>query len=253
MSKTVMMIHGMQGGGWYWKGYRIFFESQGYRCVTPTLRYHDIFPNDQPDPALGKVSLLDYADDLERELQKLPKDTVIIGHSMGGLLAQILAARGYGSKIVLIAPAAPYGIFSFTPSVLKGFLSILRIWKFWEKPIKQSFEESKHSVFNLIPEALAREYYQKGVYESGRAAFEIGLWPLDKKRASFVDASKVKAPMLIVVGEEDNITPVVTVKKVAAKYPQAELKIYQNYAHWIIAEEAWEKVLADIYEWIENN
>ena len=60
---------------------------------------------------MGTTSLLDYAADLEREILALPERPVIIGHSMGGLLAQILAARGLCSRLVCLTPAAPRGIF----------------------------------------------------------------------------------------------------------------------------------------------
>ena len=60
------MIHGMFGGSWCWDNDRGFFERRGYRCLTPVLRYHDVDPKDKPNPNLGTVSLLDYADDLEQ-------------------------------------------------------------------------------------------------------------------------------------------------------------------------------------------
>jgi len=67
----------------------------GYRCLTPLLRHHDVDPKDKPHPELGCVSLLDYADDLEKEIRTLDEKPVIIGHSMGGLLTQILEAADW--------------------------------------------------------------------------------------------------------------------------------------------------------------
>ena len=68
MSKTIFMIHGMWGGGWYWDKFQGYFEGKGYRCIAPYLRHHDIKPDDPTPSGLGKTSLLDYADDLEREI-----------------------------------------------------------------------------------------------------------------------------------------------------------------------------------------
>ena len=90
MQQTIMMIHGMWGNDWDWRYYKPFFESRGYRCVTPNLRYHDIDPKSDPPGQLGTTSVLDYAADLEKEIKQLDSLPILMGHSMGGLLAQIL-------------------------------------------------------------------------------------------------------------------------------------------------------------------
>ena len=94
MTKTIVMIHGMWGGSWYWKNFKRYFEEREYKCYTPTLRYHDIDPKHEPDPGLGTISLLDYAQDLEEYIRNLDEKPLLMGHSMGGLLAQILGAQG---------------------------------------------------------------------------------------------------------------------------------------------------------------
>lgn len=94
MAGTLVMIHGMMGGAWCWDDYKRYFEDKGYRCVTPVLRYHNMNPRGKPDPRLRSTGLLDYAADLEREIKKMDEPPVLVGHSMGGLLAQILGGRG---------------------------------------------------------------------------------------------------------------------------------------------------------------
>ena len=66
MAETIVMIHGMWSGGWYWENYNKFFEEKGYHCITPTLRFHDMSPKEPPHPHLGTTSVLDYAEDIER-------------------------------------------------------------------------------------------------------------------------------------------------------------------------------------------
>ncbi len=123
MANTVVMIHGMWGSGAYWGNFRGWFESRGYRVVTPTLRHHGGRFEDPPPPGLGTTSLLDYTADLEQEIRALGDEPILIGHSMGGLLAQILASRGLGKALVLLAPASPRGIVALTPSVIRSFWS----------------------------------------------------------------------------------------------------------------------------------
>ena len=105
MAETIVMIHGMWGTGSYWENFRDFFEGRGYRCVVPTLRFHDMDPNGLPDPRLGTTSLPDYAADLEKLIRELNVVPILMGHSMGGLLAQILGSRGLAKALVLLTPA----------------------------------------------------------------------------------------------------------------------------------------------------
>jgi len=251
MPDTIFMIHGMWGGGWYWQNYRRVFEAKGYRCVATTLPYHDMDPRGVPDPRLGTASLLDYAAALEQEITKLDTKPILMGHSMGGLLAQILAARGRAKSLVLIAPASPSGIVALTPSVMKSFWSVQTTWGFWKKPMRQTFDEAVYSMLHLLPETQQRVTYDRFVYESGKAAREIGYWLLDPRKASRVDESKVTCPILVIAGAQDRITPASVVRKVARKYGVvATYKEFENHAHWMVGEPGWEEVAEHAASWL---
>lgn len=253
MAETLFMIHGMWGGPWTWENYRRFFENEGYDCVTPTLRHHDMDPQEDPDPRLGTTSLLDYAEDLEQEIQQLGVTPIVMGHSMGGLLAQILANRGAAKALVLLAPAPPAGIIAQTPSVIKSFWSVQTTWGFWKKPMRQTFSEAVYSMLHLLPPDEQKETYDKFVYESGRAASEIGYWFLDPNNASSVDESKVTCPVLVIVGAEDRITPASVVRQVAKKYEAVSTyKEFREHAHWVLAEPGWEEIAEYVADWLEK-
>ncbi len=252
MTQTIMMNHGMWGSSWYWGHYKQFFESKGYRCITPTLRFHAIDPRSEPPPELGTTSLLAYADDLEKEITKLDSLPILMGHSMGGLLAQILGSRGLCKTLVLLTPASPRGIIALKPSVIKSFMSIMFKWGFWRNPMRQTFEEAVYSMMHLLPEQEQKEIYGHFVYESGQAAYEIGFWLLDPGKASYVDESKVACPVLVIAGAEDRITPASVVRKVAAKYGAVSTyKEFEGHAHWVVGEPGWEDIAQYIYDWLE--
>lgn len=181
MTKTIVMIHGMWGGAWCWENYKRFFEQKGYQCYTPVLRHHEVDPKDKPPADLGTTGLLDYARDLEDYILKLDLDEkpILIGHSMGGLLAQILGSRGLASVIVLLTPASPAGINALKFSVLKSFWSNLTKWGFWRKPFRIPFNAAVYSMMHLLPKEEQKAAYNQFVDESGRASSEIGFWFLD--------------------------------------------------------------------------
>jgi len=208
-------------------------------------------PKAAPHPNLGVTSLLDYAEDLEKEIKKLPSRPILMGHSMGGLLSQMLAARGLAKAIVLLTPAAPRGILALRPSVIKSFWSAMIRWAFWKKPMRQTFDEAVYSMLHLLPPEEQKSAYQKFVYESGRAAFEIGLWILDRKKAAMVDETKVTCPVLVISGKEDRITPAPVVKNVAKKYG-ATYKEFENHAHWVVSEPGWQDITSFIFDWLKK-
>ena len=253
MSQMVVMIHGMWGGPWYWDYYRPLFEKRGYHCIVPTLRYHDMDPHAMPDPRLGNVSLLDYAADLEEEIRALDASAVVIGHSMGGLLAQVLASRGLARAAVLLTPASPRGIDTLKPSVLKIFSGVIMRWGSWRKPCRISFARAVYGVIHLLPPELHREEYSRWVFESGRAIWEIGCWFLDRGRASAVDARKVTCPVLVIGARQDRMTPASVVRKVARKYGgAATYKEFETHAHHVLKEPGWEDVANYVLAWLEQ-
>lgn len=254
MQDTIFMIHGMWGGDWYWENYIKYFGDKGYCCVPTTLRYHDMEPKSLPDPRLGTTSILDYADDIEKEIRKLSGKPIIIGHSMGGLLTQILASRGLAKAAVLITTASPRGILALKPSVIKSFFSIMMKPGFWKKPMRMSFESFVYSQMHLLSLDVQRAKYSRMVYESGQAAAEIGLWLFDPNQATKVDESKVTCPVLIIAGSKDRITPVAVIRNTANKYKAVStFKEYPDHAHSIILETGWEKVAEDIETWLKKS
>jgi pimeloyl-ACP methyl ester carboxylesterase len=249
---TVFMIHGMWGTAQDWENYRPFFESRGYRCVVPTLPYHDARPGAPPDPRLGAASLLDYADALEREIRQLDEKPVIMGHSMGGLLAQILGARDLASSLVLLAPAAPAGIFALTPSVIRSFWRYPLRLGFWRRPYLPRFREAAWSTLNLLAAQAQRDAYARYVPESGRAIFEIGFWPLCRGQAAMVDASRVTCPVLVIAGGLDRITPASTVRKVAERYRTVSLyREFSGHGHWLLGEPGWQAIAEFAAQWLQ--
>jgi len=253
MAETIVMIHGMWGTGSYWENFKGFFEGKGYRCVVPTLRFHDMDPNAVPDPRLGTTSLLDYAADLEKLIRELHVAPILMGHSMGGLLAQILGSRGLAKALVLLTPASPRGIIALKASVIKSFWSGLTTWGFWRKPFRQTFDEAVYSMLNQMPSESLKSIYDKFVYESGRAAFEIGFWLFDSKGAARVDESKVTCPVLIIAGEKDRIVPVSITRKIAEKYRRVSTyKEFPDHSHWVIGEPGWQEIAEYIKEWLHQ-
>jgi pimeloyl-ACP methyl ester carboxylesterase len=94
----------------------------------------------------------------------------------------------------------------------------------------------------MLSEAEREAVFARFVPESGQATFEIMQWPLDQRRASSVDASRVKAPVLCLVGARDRVNPPATVRSIARRYRSlGTFEEIPGHSHWLIGEPGWEK------------
>lgn len=249
MATTVVMIHGMFAAGWAWERFAPRFEAAGYRVRTPTLRLHDVDPAEPPPSGLGGVSVLDYEADLVRHVSDLPDPPVVVGHSMGGLLAQKLAVRGLVRAAVLITPAPPSGMFALHLSTIRTFWSSLARWGFWRRPARPTFSEAVYGTLGHLPDELQRSIWERFVHESGRAACEIGFWLLDRRRASAVEPPVAPCPVLALGATEDRIVPVDVVRRAADRY-RATFRELPRRSHWVLDGPGWEEVADLVLEWL---
>lgn len=250
---NIYFIPGMWSGSNNFSNFKSYFTAKGYNCHTPVLKYHNIDPLEKPDPRLGSISIKDYVDDLEKEYKALGNDSIIIAHSMGGLLGQLLAARVNPKSLILLSSAPPLGISALSISVVKSFIGIFLTPLFWRRGVKISLNRAKYAFLNNLENEMQISEYNKLVYESGRAILEIGIPFLDPNKYSRVNSSDIKCPVLVLHGELDRIVPCKTGIKLAQKYNKTStLKIYKDRAHLMELEDGWEDVAEYIYSWLQH-
>ena len=244
----VVMIPGAFCGPWAFDKFRPVFEKAGYRVHTPALRHHD---EGVPSRALGTTSLLDYARDLEALIATLPAPPILLGHSMGGLLAQMLAAKGLARALVLLAPSAPWGVLPSTWMELASAQTMFLAGDFWNAPLKPVAWIAQANALDHLPPAERDAVFAQFVPESGLATFETMHWALDAKRAADVPARKVTCPVLCLVGSDDRINPPGTVRRVAQRYSgRVEYEELPGFSHWLIGEPGWETVAGRATQWL---
>jgi len=180
MAKVAVFIHGMWAMPDVWKNWRPFLEARGRQTVAPALRHHALrhhasrhhdVPPLAPPADLGTTSLGDYLADPTSTIEGLPEKPVVIGHSMGGLLALLLCTRGLARAGVLLTPAPDAGVIAMRPSNLRTLARIRLAWGWWRKP------------FNTTGIREGAELHSAFVHDSGSALFVIALPWLDGKVA----------------------------------------------------------------------
>lgn len=250
MKPPIVLIHGAFCGPWSLEGLQKKFEAAGYSCQAPALRFHD---EARPPPALGTTGLADYAADLEEEIGALTAPPVLVGHSMGGLLAQQLAARMKIAALILLAPSAPWGVPPTTLFEISAAQAMHLRPGYWNMVLEPSRDVALAHSLDKLPRHMRDDVLDHLVPESGRATFEIMSWGLDLNRASEVDADAVAAPLLFLTGSEDRINPPSTVARVAALYnDRATAEVLDGMGHWLIGEPGWERLAERALEWLKE-
>lgn len=253
VDQTILLLHGANSVGNEWENFENEFKKLGNKVVKPILRHHRLSLDGSEE--LGSTSIFDYVSDVEQIIKNLKQKPIIIGHSMGGLIALILCSMGYGKLGIFITPAAPKGINAITFSVLKIFFRNLFRWKFWSKPIPPNFSAAFYGVLHDFERAQALNIFNKSCSaESGRALCEIGFPYFFSPSPTEINAEGIKCPTLIIGAGRDRITPVQISKKLKKKLGESsDLIIFQEFSHYIMEGNEFSTIFQFILEWVKKN
>jgi len=252
MAKTVVLIHGAFCGGWCFDDFTPVLSARGFTCHAPDLRYHVSGPARDPDPWLAHTSIADYTRDVAELIAGLPEPPVVVGHSMGAIVGQQLAARGLAHSLVLLASGAPWGILPSTDDELALAMGLLQASPFWDRALNPSFEVACRDSLAGLDAAAQRRVFDCFSPESGRALFELFFWMFDKARTTAIDTVKVACPVLVVSGSDDKVISATTGRKIARLYPQATFHEAHGRGHFLILEVGSRQLAERCADWIEQ-
>jgi non-heme chloroperoxidase len=236
----LLFVHGAWGGSWYLRNYLYAAALAGWDAWAVNLRGH---AGSRPVADLGRVSVLDYVEDVGDCIRALG-EAVVIGHSMGGLIAQKVAERCPVRAAVFLTSAAPHGVVVLRWPVVsrmgRYLPALLR-----ERPFTATFEHAAALELNrLSPERQAWAYGQLQA-ESGRAMRELALG------AIAVDSASVRCPTLVVGAGDDRITPPGVQRRIAERYGSEYVEV-SGHAHMLMLEEGWERPFARVLDWLDR-
>jgi alpha-beta hydrolase superfamily lysophospholipase len=243
------MIHGMCCTGDVWEHFRSFFEARGATVYTPTLRAQErVSISVRPPRALRELSMNDYLRELEQIIAQIEDETgrvpAVIGHSMGGLLAQVLAEKNLVRAAVFISPAAPAGVHTLQTRLFWGSLLLAKRLGLRQPLIRPDHRTVYPMVLNALPKELRQAAWQAMVWESGRVFEEFANFP--------VDETKIRIPVLTIAATRDRLVTAPQVRRTGRKYAAigGDFREYRTHGHWLYAEPGWENPAQDIFAWL---
>lgn len=241
---TVVMVHGAFCGGWVFDAFRAPFEARGWTVLAPDL------PGHGSGGAVAGRSMSDYADAVVQLCSALPERPVLLGHSMGGLVCQMAARRIEARALVLLAPSAPWGVHGSSVEEALTAFGVHMADPFWMGALPPDRGLMRLHGLDRVPRAEQGAILDRMVPESGRAVREVLNWWLDPFMTTSVGAGTLPMSSLVVAGERDVVHPTATVRQTATRIG-ADYAVMRGMNHWLIGEAGWERVAADVQDWLE--
>jgi non-heme chloroperoxidase len=257
----VVFIHGLWLLPSSWAGWAGLFEQAGYAPLTPD------WPDDpatvdqaRANPqVLAKKTLGQVADHTTEVINALGRKPVLIGHSTGGLLAQMLAGRGLSAVTVAIDPGVFRGVLPLPVSVLKGVGPFLVNPRTRGRAITLTFDQFTYGWVNALEdETEAKQLYDTyHVAGSGIALAQMGNANLNPWTESKVDTKHPdRGPLLIIDGEKDHTVPWAIAnaayKRQRRNPAVTEIVKIPNRGHSLTIDHGWREVAQTALDFIKR-
>ncbi len=253
LSKTIVFIHGMYMNQLCWEKWVDRFEGKGFKCIAPAWPGRDLQPDilreRHPDLKLGELTLGMVFEHFSKVISGLNEKPILIGHSMGGLITQMLLQGDLAVAGVAIDSAPPRGVFTTKWPFLKANWPHITPFISQSSPIEMSFERFQYAFVNTMPLLEQREAYDKYVVPESRRVPREAL-------SVRLDYIKPHPPLLFIAGSADHLIPPSLTKANFVKYQTSpsvtSFKEFPGRVHFIIGQNGWEEVADYVGSWLTN-
>lgn len=255
LPKTVVFITGAFVHHSCWDEWKNYFKSKGHHAIAPPWPHKsasaETLRNSHPnkDIAANRLSALtDYYDTIIRQL---PEKPILIGHSIGGLLVQLLLQRGLGFSGVAIHSVPPQGIITFKFSFLKAGWGPLGFFTPVKRSFLMSFNQWKYAFTNGMDCDVQKEaYYQFAIPESKLIVRDTIT------KAAKVNFENPHAPLLLTSGSDDNTIPASLNYSNYRKYKHSnsitDYATFKGRNHFVLGQPTWKEDADYILDWLNK-
>jgi pimeloyl-ACP methyl ester carboxylesterase len=256
----LLLIHGAWLSARSWERFTEYFDRRGFDVSAPEWprKEGDVEQLREETEEIKGLGLDEIVDHYAELIGKLEQPPVLIGHSFGGLIVELLLDRGLGRAGVALSPAPPKGILVLPFSSLKAAAPALAHPSRWHGIVPLTLEEFTFGFVNtLSPEDAAAAYERYAVPETGQIFYEAGFANFHLHPPSEVHFENgERAPLLIVGAEKDNTVPASLAKKQYEKYERSPARTdwleFPGRPHLFVVGEGWEEVAEAIDGWLEG-
>ncbi|MDB5267401.1 MAG: hypothetical protein JWP58_441 [Hymenobacter sp.] len=255
-TKDVVFITGAFVSNNCWDEWRAYFESKGYKTVAPAWPFKDgtaaeLRARQPHDTDLAHLTLKEVVDHYAGVVQSYPQKPIVIGHSLGGLMTQLIVNRDLAAAGVAIHSVPTLGVFPYEFSFLKAGWKSLGIFTSLDATYLMSFEDWQYAFVNEMPLEVQRVAYEKYTIPESKVVARGGL-----SSAAEVDYEKDHPPLLLTAGSIDNIIPAHLNFRNFEKYEKNDSVLdYAEFAgrnHFVLGQPTWREDADYIINWLEQ-
>jgi len=257
-SKTILFITGAFVSNTCWDEWQKYFQSKGYSTSAPAWPYKDASVQElrarhpHGDKELALLTLHELVEYHVAIIKSLPEKPIVIGHSYGGLLTQIMVNRDLTAAGVAIHSVPPLGVFPYEFSFLKAGWKSLGIFTSIEETYMMSFEDWQYAFVNGMPLEEQQVAYDTFTIPESKTIARDAL-----TSAAKVDFEKAHAPLLLTAGDTDHIMPAHLNNRNYKAYKNSEsvvdYKMSPNKNHFVLGLPTWKEDADYILDWIGRN
>lgn len=254
-SKNVLFITGAFVSHNCWEEWVKYFEQKGYNALAPPWPFKDgtakELRDSQPyDIGLAMLTLTQLIDYYAGIAQSLPEKPIIIGHSLGGMITQILVNRDLAAAGIAVHSVPPLGVIPYEFTFLKSGWKVLGLFSSAKKTYLMSFAKFQYAFVNGLPLSVQKEAYEKYVIPESKTVARGGLTP-----AAAVDFKKEHPPLLFIAGGKDQfLSPHLNTrnfKKYRHNNSVVDYKEFKGDNHNVLLLDSWKENADFILCWID--
>jgi len=231
----LLFVHGIAHGAWCWREQWMPAAAElGYPVYAVSLRGHG---DSGGRKRLGRTLLRHYVHDVMQTITEMPQQPVLIGHSMGAIVAQLVADRYQPRGLALLTPAPIQGAAYMLPTMLsKRPLDAAKVVAGGTLPLRAE------QLFVGLDETTAARYVDRLGRESPWAQYEL-----------FVPhrIGPVRCPVLVVGTPDDRVVDIKAVEQTARAYGVDPVWL-PGIGHDLMLDVGWEKALGVLLNWVDD-
>jgi len=254
MTKTIALIHGLSVSKHSWDGWAAHYRARGYNVVAIPYLGRDkplqALRQNYEHSILTTITLPQLLDYLVTTIRALDVKPIIMGHSFGGLLTQLLLQRDMGVAGVTIDSAPPAGVLTTKWSFVRSTWPALNPLISASKPWYMTFAQFQYAWVHTLPLTEQRTAYEAVIVPESRRLYRSAL-----SQDAAIDFAKARAPLLMIAGGKDHILPASLNHSNYKRYTKSpsvtDFKPYPQHTHYTIVagNYGWEEVADYALDW----
>ncbi|HEX6354859.1 alpha/beta hydrolase [Actinophytocola sp.] len=258
---TIVLIHGLWLTPRSWEHWITRYTERGHQVLAPAwpgmeIEVEALRANPSVTDGLGLGTIADHYERIIRDLDEPP---IIMGHSFGGALVQIMLSRGLGLAGVALHPAPVRGVYRLPASALRSSFPVLRNPANRHRTVGLTYAQWRYAFTNTMSDQDSRTAYDRyHVPSTGRPLFQAATANLMSSAATAADFTRSdRAPLLLVAGGSDHVVPPSMVRENAKRYGRSgAVTAYHEFPgrpHFTTGAPGWRDMADYVLNWAVLN